>query len=382
MKNNKIQKIIFLSNYFNHHQKPFCDEICKQISTSFYFIETSIITQERLSLGWGVDNLPSYVISNSMFLKNKEYYMKLINEADVLIFGSAPEKYITRRKKENKLIFRYSERPLKKGLEPLKYIPRFVKWHYLNYSKRIYLLCASAYTYSDYSKFNLFKDKAYKWGYFTELKKYESCDLLLKQKEKNSIIWVGRFIECKQPIIALEIAKRLKASGFCFTLKMIGDGELNGELRKKVIDFELQEVVEFLGAMKPEEVRKYMEKSKIHLFTSNQEEGWGAVLNESMNSFCISVVNPNIGSVPFLIKDKVNGFIYNSLDDAVEIISNIFKSIYNNDEIATSAYLTIFNEWNPENAATKLLKVAESLINDERFVFENGVCSSAKILED
>ena len=382
MRNNRNFKIIFLSNFFNHHQKPFCDEMYNQLGDNFYFIETSLITHERLTMGWGIENPPKYVVKNADFYENQDYFLKLINETDVVIFGSAPEKFISQRKKENKIIFRYSERPLKKGIEPLKYLPRFFKWKYLNHSKNIYLLCASAYTYSDYLKFNLFKNKAYKWGYFTELIEYNSWDKMLDQKENNSIIWVGRFIDCKQPKLALEIAKKLKDSGYSFSLKMIGDGELKNALRKMVVDFELQNEVIFLGTMKPEKVREYMEKSKIHLFTSNQEEGWGAVLNESMNSFCIPVVNKNIGSVPFLIKDKVNGFIYESLNDAVDIISNVFQSSYENNEIATQAYLTIFNEWNPKNAATKLLNVIESLINNKQMYYEKGVCSCPKNIEE
>ena len=72
-----------------------------------------------------------------------------------------------------------------------------------------------------------------------------------------------------------------------------------------------------LGAMPPEEVRRHMEKADIYLFTSDFNEGWGAVLNESMNSGCAVVASHAIGSVPFLIKNGENGLIYengNQLD--------------------------------------------------------------------
>lgn len=51
--------------------------------------------------------------------------------------------------------------------------------------------------------------------------------------------------------------------------------------------------------MKASEVRSYMEKADIYLFTSDFNEGWGAVLNESMNSGCAVVASHAIGSVPF-----------------------------------------------------------------------------------
>ena len=45
-----------------------------------------------------------------------------------------------------------------------------------------------------------------------------------------------------------------------------------------------------------------MEKSHIHLFTSNHLEGWGAVVNEAMNSGCAVVANREAGAVPYLIE--------------------------------------------------------------------------------
>ncbi len=46
-----------------------------------------------------------------------------------------------------------------------------------------------------------------------------------------------------------------------------------------------------LGAMSPDKVRAYMERADVFLFTSDFNEGWGAVLNESMNSGCAVVAS-------------------------------------------------------------------------------------------
>lgn len=62
---------------------------------------------------------------------------------------------------------------------------RFLRFHKNNpKNSNIYLLCASAYTAADYSKFGLFKNKTYKWGYFPETKKYEDIEVLVKSKKK------------------------------------------------------------------------------------------------------------------------------------------------------------------------------------------------------
>ena len=72
----------------------------------------------------------------------------------------------------------------------------------------------------------------------------------------------------------------------------------------------LEDCVHMLGAMSPDEVRKHMEQANIFLFTSDRNEGWGAVLNEAMNSGCAVVASHAIGSVPYLIKNGNNGYIY------------------------------------------------------------------------
>ncbi len=78
-------------------------------------------------------------------------------------------------------------------------------------------------------------------------------------------------------------------------------------------DRNLEEYISWKGALPAEEVRNYMMNTDIFVCTSNRFEGWGAVLNEAMNSQCAIVACNRIGSVPFLIEDGVNGFTFLSL---------------------------------------------------------------------
>ena len=86
------------------------------------------------------------------------------------------------------------------------------------------------------------------------------------------------------------------------------------KLSKMIIDEGLSNNVKILGSMSPEKVREYMEQSEIFLFTSDREEGWGAVLNEAMNSACAVVASDAAGSTNFLVVDGENGFLYKSGD--------------------------------------------------------------------
>ena len=158
------------------------------------------------------------------------------------------------------------------------------------------MLCAGAFTYADFAKHGSFINKAYKWGYFPETKRYESIERLVEKKKKNSILWCGRFIDWKHPDDALCVAERLKAAGYSFALNIIGAGELEPKLKSMIEQYGLNDCVHMLGAMPPENVREYMESSQIYIFTSDRSEGWGAVLNESMNSGCAVVASDAIGA--------------------------------------------------------------------------------------
>lgn len=380
-------KVLFISNYFNHHQKPFCDAMFKRLDGNFAFFETSVMREERKALGWEMQTIPSYVISLADFTERKNHYQTMIDEADVVIIGSAPEKYIRRRKRNGGLIFRYSERPLKKGLELPKYLPRLIKWNLKNISKKkICMLCASAYTASDYAKFGLFRNRCYKWGYFPEVKSYSDIDHLIEKKQPLSILWVARLIELKHPELPILVAKRLKDENYSFEMRLIGSGVLEEKIQNMIMDLGLNDCVQMLGTMKPEQVREHMENSQIFLFTSDRNEGWGAVLNEAMNSACAVVASHAIGSVPFLIYDGANGLIYRDgcIDDLYEKVKTLLDNGEECKRIGIKAYETIINEWNAENAAKKFLELVHWLStgNESMDCFAEGVCSRAKILKD
>lgn len=371
-------KIIFISNYLNHHQKPLSNEIYARLGEGYKFIETKPMTESRKKLGWNRISLPSYVVPYEVFKESREEIIKEINVADVVIFGSAPHELIKDRIRIGKTVIKYAERPLKKGIEPLKYFPRLVKWHLQNpQSKPIYVLCASAYTAPDFAKFGMYKNKCFKWGYFPECKQYDDIDTLVADKKKSSLLWCGRLIDWKHPELAVEIAKRLKNEGYSYTLDIIGTGEMDTEIQMMIRENGLSENVFMRGAMPPEKVRDFMEQSEIYLFTSDRQEGWGVVLNESMNSACAVVANKDIGSAPFLINDGENGMLYseNDVNELYEKVKSLLDSPSKRAAMGTSAYYTICDEWNPEIASKRLIE----LINGGfKPTYADGPCSKAR----
>ena len=209
---------------------------------------------------------------------------------------------------------------------------------------------------------------------------------MIATKDHQKILWCGRFLDWKHPDDMVTIAKRLREEGYDFQIDLIGTGAMEGQLCRLIARNNLVDRVHLLGSMSPEEVRSHMEKASIYLFTSDRNEGWGAVLNESMNSACAVVASHAIGSVPYLIENEKNGLIYRDgdLDDLYQKVKYLLDHPDRRAELAKNAYATIVDEWNAENAAKKFLALSEELIDSQKAVFstKEGVCSKAELLSD
>ncbi len=380
-------KITFISNYLNHHQLPFCLEMKKIKDVEFNFIATEKISEVRLKLGYEDMNSKYDFVIEAYKEDEKQKALNIAEDSDVVIIGSAPEIYIKERLKENKITFRYSERIFKKGkwqILNFKLLASLYKHNTIYNRKNLYLLCASAYTAGDFSIVGAYKNKAYKWGYFPEIKEYD-INQLIKKKSTNKnveILWVGRYLKWKNPEAIIKLAIKLKKNNERFKINMLGTGELEEKIKKLVKKNNLQSNINILGSMSTEQVRKYMEEANIFIFSSDRNEGWGAVLNEAMNSGCVVVANNEIGSVPFLLKDNENGFIYKN-NNQNELYIKV-KEAMNNQELSIklgkNAYETMINVWNAKTAANNLITLIEDIKASKESSIKEGPCSKAKVI--
>ena len=148
----------------------------------------------------------------------------------------------------------------------------------------------------------------------------------------------------------------LKEQGIPFHLEMIGGGELEPEVRRLRAEYGLEAEVDLPGFKEPVEVRKAMERAEIYLVTSDRKEGWGAVVNEAMNSGCAVVADAMIGAVPYLIHPEENGYAYETgrEDQLLASVRSLLQDRELCHRIGRNAYATIAEEWNAEVAAKRL----------------------------
>lgn len=379
-------KIAFFSNYLSPHQIPFSEEMYRLIGSNYSFISCEPFSISRKQMGWGQYEKQPYEIRPYESDSDYNKAMELAENSDVMIWGSAKYEFIKARIKSGRICVRYSERLFKNGfLSSLKSLDvlRQLKFNFATRTRNAYLFCASAYSPFDFMYSLGYFKQMYKWGYFPKTLYYDAAQLMSKKSnsEKISILWAGRMIPLKHPEIAIYLADCLKNRKIDFSMKIIGSGELEQSIKESIYSKQLTDHIEMLGAMSPKEVRRYMEDSDFFLFTSDFNEGWGAVLNESMNSGCVVMCGDEVGSVHYLIEDGRNGFLFNRnhLDRLVEMIVSLAKNPIKRREVGLKAYETIVNLWSEKIAAERFCVWAKGVITNDEVTFQEGPMSKARI---
>ncbi len=241
-------RLAFASNYFNHHQKELAEEFRKIYGDDYVFIAFTPFNSKRLAIGYHDMNDEPFVFRAYDSPETMSEARRMIDDAECVIIGGMPVSYVSNRLKLGKITFMQSERFFKGPL--WKDTVRFLKYcrytggrhEARNERAKFYLLCAGAFTAWDYNTCGLFKGKAYRWGYFPEVRRYDDIDGLISRKGQGSILWAGIFLDWKHPDIAMKLAGRLRDMNIPFHVKITGSGEMQEELSRMSDDMSLGSV--------------------------------------------------------------------------------------------------------------------------------------------
>ncbi|MBR1771965.1 MAG: glycosyltransferase [Lachnospiraceae bacterium] len=386
-------RFVFVSNYINHHQIPFCEAMVARLGRDFVFIQTQPMEEERVRMGWQTQETLPYVL---YAYEEPERCADLIDTAAVVLYGGLDEEcYISRRLQRGLPVIRYSERLYKEGqwkaVSPRGLVKKY-RDHTQYRGQEVYLLCAGAYVPSDFHIVQAYPGKMLKWGYFPETKHYD-VDRLLADKQPATILWAARFLDWKHPEAPLACAQYLKKRGIAFHMQIVGGGQMQPLVDRLMEEYGLADVVELVGYQTPEEVRRRMEQTDIYLATSDRKEGWGAVLNEAMNSGCAVVASHMMGAAPYLIRHGENGFVY---EDGREgelfiYVEQLLQDRALTQRMGRAAVQTIVDEWNAETAAERLVAFCEAKAflapahsldrtEQETGIASSGPCSVAEVI--
>ena len=379
--------LTFYSNFLNHHQVLIADELYILLGKEFRFIATLPRDEKELKGGADYSSRPYCILAGESAEAHDEA-MRLARESDTCVFGACSQEYAVERARQKNcgLSFEVGERWLKRGWVNIL-SPRLREWwwNYQRYyrNKPFYKLCSSAFAAEDDRKMFAYKDRHFKWGYFTKVEEdveVEAPNLGVATSEITThIMWCSRFLRLKHPELPVRMALKLKKQGYNFILDMYGSGEEEEATKQLAKTLDVEDVVNFHGALPNEEILEAMRQHEIFLFTSDRYEGWGAVANEAMANGCVLVASDAIGSTPYLIIEGKNGFSFKSED--VDSLTDCVKRLLDNPtdmyRMQQDARNTMVTMWSPQKAAEALLTLINDLQNNRECSILKGPCSKA-----
>ena len=376
--------IVFVSNFLNQHQYPLAKELYQLLGNNYKFIETEPTPDIFINTGYSSFEQLPFLIKAWQSPQNKHEADKLILGADCAILDDFSDtELIKKRLCLGKLTLQCGERWLKKGLLNLL-SPRLIKYqwfyHTFLYNKPIYMLCASAFAAKDLRQMRSFRNRCFKWGYFTKVENLNPAQILSDRKnEVTSFISIARLIGWKGHLLTIEAAKTLRDQGLNFKLDIYGDGLLKGALEKRISKYGLSDIVQLKGTLSNNILIKKIRQYDAFILSSNRQEGWGAVVNEAMANVCPVIGSDKIGSVPYLITDGQNGLIFKSgnYKSLASKMKALIQSHSIAEKLAVNAYETMLNEWSPSCAAKHIVTLIDNLLTVAEPSIQSGPCSPA-----
>jgi glycosyltransferase involved in cell wall biosynthesis len=195
--------------------------------------------------------------------------------------------------------------------------------------------------------------------------KYKSDINVQKDKNKFVILNVGQIYGLKNQILLVEAINKLKnkESVLVKFIGFVADNNYKEKLLRKIDEYELNNVIEFHGAMsKKEIISEYINCDAVVI--TSKEEGMSLVLVEALY-FEKPVISTKVGIIPEIISNRENGIIVDSqnpysLSSAIkELMSD--KILY--DKIKENALKTFRANFNLQKALEEHLEIFNECIS-------------------
>jgi len=173
--------------------------------------------------------------------------------------------------------------------------------------------------------------------------------------DKPVVLYASKFMRRKHPDDLIRAAALLRDRGYDFSVFMVGSGEMDAELRTLVQNLGLTNVV-FGGFINQAELPRVYAASDVFVLPA-ENEPWGLIVNEVMCAGVPVIVSDEVGCVPDLVKDGINGYHMKagspqSLADALE---QILVDTERRADMGRQS-LTMIRNWSYEQCRNGLLE--------------------------
>ena len=155
-------------------------------------------------------------------------------------------------------------------------------------------------------------------------------------EDKLSIVSIGRLVPTKGHDVLIKACSELVGNNVPVHLKIIGSGPLDNELKELVASLQLDQHVEFCGAMAFEDVLQTLEQANVfalapRMIPGQPPDGIPNVIAEAM-ALGVPVVTTRVSAIPELVSDQETGFLV-EVDD-VQAMAEAMQQLYSKPQIA------------------------------------------------
>ncbi len=179
------------------------------------------------------------------------------------------------------------------------------------------------------------------------------------------ILWVGRMHEQKDPFQVVDIANDMRdlLKGELFTIEMVGDGPLKGELEDLIAQSELQDVV--LVRSSTNDIGHYYDRCDILLSTSRWE-GLPTCILEAMQAGLLVVASSVSGNLD-LVEDRCTGVVFDKQSSlqAAELLCSVIRGEVSSSDMLATARKRVASEFGIERFADEHLRLYQSVLWNE-----------------
>lgn len=273
-------------------------------NANFYLAHLHFIKYLKLNLS----------LFNHFLIKRKKYQKQLssyLSNDSIMIFSSIENYYLA--PKSGKKLFHF----------------HFNSSNFFSFITQLGLFCSTKpdkYIFlskQTYEKIVLKRKKLSSSIYITNPCRFKSTKNF--SFHNNTISFIGRFSEQKDPLLALKIIKELKEKTTSFHINFYGEGVLKNQMETYIKFHKLNEFVSIYPPSK--DVKDVLLNTDLLLMTSKYE-GVPLIRMEA-NKLSVPTISSNWGEPVYdLIKNDINGYIVNSskVEDFVDILNQLLTN--------------------------------------------------------
>lgn len=332
-------RLVFWQNCLSPHQLPYIAKLMDDKRVDEVVVVAGMsLSNDRKDMGWslppyeGLERCQVYVKPDdkkieSLLSTNTENSWHLFGgiRADGFVFHclNMSMKYDLRRCMITEPPLTYDIKRNKENARPLwmhRIRFRLQDYKYAKHIQAVFAMGTDAVRY--------FKSVNRHWQVFNFAYCTEPSDQQVAVDGKAKFLFVGSLSMRKNPLAIIDAYQNMQHKDLLGNISFIGNGELQEALDEKIESNQLQDKVTALGTKSQTDVPKYLAKADV-LILPSRHDGWGAVVNEALQSGCYVIVSDACGAKSLLEGSSKLGAIFKhkSTEDLSKCMGYVVSNI-------------------------------------------------------